>query len=685
MSPRRPSTLPPDGGAPPHHPPRHPPPDAAHAAVTGITALGGLVLLLALLGGFLGADLFALEREVNAPGARLLTQAEVLEDGPVSPSLPAAAPAASAPGWRSAVLPDNWDGRRPGYTGQVWYRLPLPAASPGERRAVYLPAVGMNAEFWLNGQRLGSPGRLTQQVSRHFYTPQLMELPAANARTPDTLLLRVAGHPGYRCGLAPVWVGPYDPLYDAWRRRQAWQSDGTLVTIVFNLAIAVYVLLIAWRERSHSAYAWFGAAALVWGLRNLNYVVTDPPVPDLLWAELCVSGAAWFTGLFAIFALRFAEAELPGYRGPRWLPPLAGLYMVGATVHFLSADSYARANGAFALLAFIGISLTIWTQWRLLWLAWQLRRAELTAVGCAALTYLVLLLHDYRIGIDTTTLGEVFLRQYAALPLFVAIAATLARRYLQALARERQFNAQLQSEVEAQRTQLERSFAQLREVERAVEGERAREQERSRLMGDLHDGLGLHLVTALRQAHHRDTPREAVAATLQDCLDDLRVAIDSLDAHERDPLALLGTLRWRMAPRFESLGLRLDWDVACDLPTLPALDAADALQLLRIVQEALTNALKHSGARVVTLGLQHDGVAACISVRDNGSGWEPTQVAPGRGLGQMHARARRIGAVLGVIASPGQGSLVRLRLAPPPVSDTGAQTLYPTPSGANPS
>lgn len=613
-----------------------------------------------------------LPHEVRDPAAAFIDSAEVVEQpAPQAAHAPVRLPPAAAPGWRTAALPDNWDGRRPGFTGEVWYRLRLPvvsgtaaaANSPG-RRALYIPAVSMNAELWVNGARVALVGRLHDQVTRHFYTPLLFELPhgatGASGAAEDEIVLRVAGHPGYRCGLAPVWVGPYDTLYQAWARRTVWQGQGTLVTIVFNLAIGVYVLLIAWRERGHAAWGWFGAAAIVWGLRNLNYVVTDPPVPDLLWAELCVSGAAWFTGLFTLFAQRFAETEDAGYRGPRWLPPAIGLYMVGATAYFVSSDNYGRANAGFAGLALVGVALTFWTQWRLVRLAWRLRRPDLIAVAAAALTYLLLLMRDYRIGIDRTSGGEVFLRQYAALPLFVAIAATLVRRYLQALERERRFNARLQAEVAEQREQLERSFAQLRDAEQ----ERVREQERSRLMGDLHDGLGLHLVTALRQARQPEAPREAVAATLQDCLDDLRVAIDSLDANERDPLALLGTLRWRMAPRFESLGLRLDWEVAADLPPLPALDAAAALQLLRLVQEALTNALKHSGAGVVTLVLAVDAQGTRIEVRDDGRGWSPDQVSPGRGLGQMRARARRIGAELSFDAGPGRGSSVLLRLPP---------------------
>lgn len=470
-------------------------------------------------------------REVPAAAAVSVAAAEALEAGAARPEMPP--PTAS---WRSVTLPDNWDGRRPDYRGYVWYRFALPlSARQWQRPAVYLPAAGMNAELWLNGERVGGAGHMSMPVSRHFYTPQLIELPrSAMAGAGDgQMLVLLAGYPGYRSGLAPVWLGEHDDLYDAFRMRRFWQTEGNAATIIVNITIAVFMLVIGWRDREHRAYVWFGAAALVWALRNLNYWVTNPAIPDLLFAELCVSGAAWFTALFAIFALRFAEAHQPGYRGPRWLPKTALVYAVVATLYFVSAADYGRANAGFAALAAVGVALTAWSMLRLVLLAIARPSADMAAVACGALIYLVFLLNDYEIGTNSSSLGEIFLRQYASLPLFFAITATFAQRYMRSLQHTRELAASLQSQVDAQRLQLERSFEQLREAER----EQARTQERARVMGDLHDGLGMHLATALRQARAQDAPRDVLASTLQDCMDELRVAVDSLDEHERDPLA----------------------------------------------------------------------------------------------------------------------------------------------------
>jgi hypothetical protein len=121
--------------------------------------------------------------------------------------------------------------------------------------------------------------------------------------------------------------------------------------------MAVFVLLVGWREQAHSAYIWFGSAVAMWATRNLNYWVTNPVIPDLLFAELCVSGEAWFTALFAIFAMRFAELNQPGYKPARWLQPVAIGFALCATLYFVSASSYTRANAGFAVLAGIGMLL----------------------------------------------------------------------------------------------------------------------------------------------------------------------------------------------------------------------------------------------------------------------------------------------------------------------------------------
>jgi two-component system nitrate/nitrite sensor histidine kinase NarX len=91
-------------------------------------------------------------------------------------------------------------------------------------------------------------------------------------------------------------------------------------------------------------------------------------------------------------------------------------------------------------------------------------------------------------------------------------------------------------------------------------------------------------------------------------------------------------------------------------------------QLIRIVQEALSNVRKHSGADQVTLACIQDGGDLILEIHDNGDGFSPNEsLAPSQhGLKGMRERADLIGADFQVISKPGSGTIVRVRL---PVED----------------
>jgi signal transduction histidine kinase len=117
--------------------------------------------------------------------------------------------------------------------------------------------------------------------------------------------------------------------------------------------------------------------------------------------------------------------------------------------------------------------------------------------------------------------------------------------------------------------------------------------ERTRLLHDVHDGMGSHLITALRLARSEDVDRSVVSDTIEEGLQDLRLIIDSLDIGNQGLVQVLGNLRYRLEPRLAALGIRLEWDVQ-PRGELETVSPEVALAVLRIVQEALNNAVKHA-------------------------------------------------------------------------------------------
>ena len=208
------------------------------------------------------------------------------------------------------------------------------------------------------------------------------------------------------------------------------------------------------------------------------------------------------------------------------------------------------------------------------------------------------------------------------------------------------------------RFELADSHAKLREIEQRE----LLAQERQRLMQDMHDGLGSSLVSALRVVEHGQLDEDEIAQVLKGCIDDLKLAIDSMESVESDLLLLLATLRFRLEPRLEASGINLVWEVQ-SVPKLEWLDPKNALHILRILQEAFTNIIKHTHSTEITVATTVEGPWVVVTVSDNGSGFAVDEALTrgGKGLSNQLRRAAAIGAEMDWTSSPA-GSRLSLRL-----------------------
>lgn len=121
-------------------------------------------------------------------------------------------------------------------------------------------------------------------------------------------------------------------------------------------------------------------------------------------------------------------------------------------------------------------------------------------------------------------------------------------------------------------------------------------------MQDMHDGMGSSLIIALLEAEKGHLDASSLTDVLKNCIEDLKLTIDSMEPVEADLLLLMATLRFRLTPRLESAGIRLRWDIQ-NVPALDWLDPRNALHILRILQETFSNIIKHTNA--TEIGLPH--------------------------------------------------------------------------------
>jgi signal transduction histidine kinase len=191
------------------------------------------------------------------------------------------------------------------------------------------------------------------------------------------------------------------------------------------------------------------------------------------------------------------------------------------------------------------------------------------------------------------------------------------------------------------RFELADSHARLREIAHR----QTLIDERQRLMQDMHDGMGSSLLTALLAVERGRIDASTVAEVLKGCIDDLKLAIDSMEPVQADLLLLLATLRFRLGPRLESAGIALRWEVET-VPDLDWIDPRNALHILRILQEAFTNIVKHTRATEIRVSTGVDNDHVVVTVADNGEGFSVAQgiASTGKGLGNQIHRAESIGA-----------------------------------------
>jgi signal transduction histidine kinase len=189
-------------------------------------------------------------------------------------------------------------------------------------------------------------------------------------------------------------------------------------------------------------------------------------------------------------------------------------------------------------------------------------------------------------------------------------------------------------------------------------------QERRRLARELHDGLAQdlwYLVTQTRLLALRHGELDGLAAlekTSQRALEESQVAIGALVRPGSEPLDV--ALEAVVADLSDRMGTSVRLHVGDGVAVEPA--TRDAL--VRIVREAITNAVRHGGASAVSVELK-GGTGICLRVVDDGRGFEVDGPAPrlaGFGLVSMRERAEQLGGRLTVASRPGQGTRVELVL-----------------------
>jgi signal transduction histidine kinase len=426
------------------------------------------------------------------------------------------------------------------------------------------------------------------------------------------------------------------------------QNLGVQMFCVVLLALGLSTLAIWWRRRSETAYGYFGIQQLGTAFFVSYYFVQSPPIPAPYWVLL--HGSMLLCNfLMSFFALRYAGWRWHRIERVLWIAIFATPIVEGAEAFGHLPDSVEQGWAYIAEAAeliYVGI-----------FFVHARRHPTLSNVLLAAVSPSIFLC-DVASEFLYEQLPDVSLLylSYEFLPLCLVVSWVLLERFVSTLNEAEGLNKNLEQRVEQKQAELQSNFQRLQLLER----EQTIAEERSRIMSDMHDGIGAQLISTIGLAEHGTLSQQEMAAALRECLDDLRLTIDSLEPTDNDLLPALGNFRYRVDPRLRRQGIDLDWRVS-DLPRLACLTPRNLLHVLRILQEAFTNVLKHAQASLIRVetGLLPDGQQVYIRVSDNGAGFSGDH--RGRGLANMQQRAERIGGRLQVEPSA-RGTTLELLL-----------------------
>jgi signal transduction histidine kinase len=561
-------------------------------------------------------------------------------------------PSPTVPGWMRVDLPDSWSKQSRSRKTIGWYRLPVTLDANFEAApfpvSIYIPRATNNIALFLDGKLLGVSGDIAnQEVS--WNTAQYFVLPTGLLRSGENeIYLRL--HPdGFgRAGLSSVYVGSTVPIRGMWETRYFVQN--TLPKFITGMVLLSGVVAL-WIWAKRHAEAMFGLYALmclVSAVRTIHYFIRDYTSP---FANVAVPALGFLTALQFSFALRFANDRSPRFERAVW-----AFVLISTVALLFTPDAwYGRATTYFNYaLGVIGIAI-LWVLVRSLSRNFSI---ENLLMLFALVVNAALGIHDLVNYLELLGYDRLYLLPLG-LPLFVvAVAALLVSRFVGTLNNYETLNAELSDRVSEREKQLEQSFAQVR----LLDQQRATAEERQRLMRDMHDGIGSHLMSTLALARMGTLSPKQMSEALTDCIDELKITIDSLEPVESDLLVVLGNLRYRLGPRLNAAGITLEWAVK-DLPPLEYLDAENVRSVLRIVQEAFTNTLKHANAKKITLSTSVDypNNRVLVSVADDGLGLAEAH-ANGRGIENMKSRAAKLGGKLEIVQMESGGTCLNLYL-----------------------
>lgn len=530
-------------------------------------------------------------------------------------------------------LPHNWS--REGYTGKnAWYLAALTLNVPPDRLwGIYIPSVGANAAVYLNGRLLGSGGRMMPRPARNDFRPLYFAIPNGILKPEvNEIAINLVSDPAGRGFLSPLFLGPDQNLATAYK-----QAYFVRVTVVQFIAISLmvsmfYVGVLAWKTRD-SVYTYFAATLGACWLFDTAVLYVESPFSGWMIDWIKIQGTGWLVVFVIFFLHRFLELSRPRIERALLLWAISGtlLTAIAPLKWFYTINSY-----------YWDVLTIAWGIYALITSFMATKQSHSVEHWSITLSVFVLLGAGIRDWILYTGSPEGFegtMIFYAVLYPLVIFAWVLLQRFTSALDDADTLNRELEQRVKNKEAELAVNYEKISDAKK----KHALSEERERIMRDMHDGIGGQLVAAISSANANS--QKNMVDNLESALADLRLMIDSFEPVDDDLGTVLGLVRMRLEKRLRNHNLRFIWQVE-DIPEIPGLGPHKVLHVMRILEEAVTNVIKHAEATTITVAaypsISSETPGVAVDIIDNGKGMTETS-CNGYGLNNMQRRAQIVG------------------------------------------
>ena len=527
--------------------------------------------------------------------------------------------------WQTRTLPDYWDIHGPYDGGQGWYKIRFNLDETElhsiEEWAIYIPKHSRTLEIYLNNRKLGKTGSFTPRLSNNWLHPYLFSIPDdLLVAGENQLYLRMAGY-DYNSMLSKIYLNEESILEESHHWRSFFHIDIAQVSFVLMLFLAGCMAVFWLFRRKDSFYLCISMFCLTSAFYVCDQFVKDFPfdLSSNIYSLLFSAGISLNCFFVVLFIHRFlnvtGHVSEVSYLLTIVVCYTAGL-VLGSQYVFWTSTLIHLVDGGFGFY----VLFTLFKY-----------RHKIHTIDSNIVLFLyslsyALSIHDFVARTMEPPYTDITFLQWTPLIMSLSIFWLVFSRLLRTLDNFERLNDQLHVRV-----------AEKSEQVMLLEKKQAIAEERQRIMYDLHDGIGSHLVHALNYLKRAKIDDKVLTPTLSRAMQELRLMIDTMGDSDRSIAALLGVFRERFEPLLTAQNIELEWRVD-DCPDTE-LSPSEALDFLRILQETMTNIIKHAEAERVILAT----TATSIEVQDYGKGMDVV-TTPGLGIKSMQARAIKIGA-----------------------------------------